>query len=94
MLDVPEPAVTAPTTATEEPPRSRRQRLIGFACSVGIFLVCYVLAAGPMSWVHKVVPFKPFRTAIEYVFAPIVWLTKHNLEPISSMIKAYVRLFR
>ena len=94
MSDAPQLVVAASTASTQEPPRSRKQRLIGLACAVGIFLVCYVLAAGPMAWLHKAVPFKPFRTATEYVFAPIVWLTKNNLEPFSSLIKAYVKIFR
>ena len=94
MSEVPPLAAVTATVSTQEPPRTRRQRLIGLGCTVGIFLVCYVLAAGPMAWLHKAVPFKPFRTAIEVLFAPIVWLTKHDLQPFSALIKAYVGLFR
>ena len=94
MSDAPALENASTVASDHEPLRTRTQRLVGFACSVGICLCGYILLAGPMAGLHQAIPFKPFRTAIEFFCAPIVWLTKNNLEPLSSFIKAYVGLFR
>lgn len=77
-----------------EPPRTKQQRRLALALSCMACLTIYVALSGPMAALHKKAQFKPLQSTIEVVFAPVVWLAKHRVEPLSSWLRAYVELFR
>jgi len=73
---------------------SRRQRvLVSLFCGM-TFLIIYVLSAGPMAGLHDVFEFEPFRDALEIVYVPVIVLAESDLEPVSSLLKGYIGLFR
>jgi|GEM_PF-5920965 len=77
-----------------EPPRTKQQKRAALLLSGGACVLLYVALSGPMAALHKTVKFKPLQSAIEIVFAPVVWIVTHRVEPLSSWLKAYVELFR
>ncbi len=88
-----EPQLTVEKTVPE-PPRTKQQRRVALALSGLAALTIYIALSGPMAALHKNAKFKPLQSTIEVVFAPVVWLAKHRVEPLSSWLRAYVDLFR
>ncbi len=77
-----------------EPPRTKRQKRVALLLSATSCFLLYVALSGPMSALHRTVKFKPLQTAIEVAFAPLVWVAKNKIEPLSSWLLAYMELFR
>ncbi len=81
-----------PREATEEP--TRRERVAaGLVCML-VFVVIYVLSAGPMAGLHTVFEFKQFQDALEVVYGPVIVLGESDIEPIASLLRSYIGLFR
>ncbi len=74
-------------------PKTMRERLTGAAFAAFGFGTMYFLLSGPMAFLHKRVAVGPFRSAIEILYAPIVFIVKNDIEPLATMLKAYVGLF-
>lgn len=58
------------------------------------FLLLYLIMAGPLVWVEDKMKFSPFTRSVETLYAPLVLVVKSDIKPASSMIKAYVGLFK
>lgn len=78
------------------PPASpgRAQKWFVGCLSSLAFLVSYLVSAGPMVALHRAVQADELRRIIEIVYAPLVFAVKHNLEPVASIMKWYLGLFR
>ncbi len=74
-------------------PKSLRQRVTGAAVAMFGASLMYVLMSGPLAFLHNKVAVGPFRTAIETMFAPVVFIVKNDIEPLSTIMKAYIGLF-
>lgn len=83
-----------PPSTEDEPPRTRRERLLAGVLAVSAFLLLYALSAGPMVGLVRTVKMRPFERAVEVLYAPLVIVVKKNVEPFSSILKWYVELFR
>ena len=81
------------TNPGEDPPTKRQKRVMAVVCT-GVFLLVYVLSAGPMAGLHKVAQFRHFRKALEFVYAPLIAIVKSDVEPFASVLKWYIELFR
>lgn len=79
--------------AAEAPP-TRGQKLKAVAVSAFGFMTFYLLSAGPMAGLHRILNVPGFQRAVEVVYAPVVFVVKRNVEPFSSVMKWYVDLFR
>ncbi len=79
--------------ATEVPP-TRGQKIKAAAVSVFGFVMFYLLSAGPMAGLHRILDVPGFQRAVEVVYAPVVFVVKRNVEPFSSVMKWYIDLFR
>lgn len=79
-------------TVTEPP--SRREKMAATTLCVFGFLTFYLLSAGPIAGLHKIVKIGAFQKAVEVIYAPVVLLVKGNIEPFSSIIKWYIGLFQ
>ena len=75
-------------------PRTLKQKAFGAGFAIAGFLLMYCLLAGPVAGIHRRVEFGPFRRAIEVLYAPIVVIVENDIEPVASIMKAYVQLFR
>lgn len=75
-------------------PRSRRQRIAATVLAIAAFLGGYVLSAGPIAGLHKVVKFKPLQKVIEVFYAPLVWVVEKRVEPFATPLRKYIGLFR
>jgi hypothetical protein len=73
---------------------TRRQRIaVGAVCTFAALAV-YVLSAGPMVWIARMVRLKQFDTLLQLVYAPLAFVVKHDLQPLSTLLKWYAGLFR
>ena len=75
-------------------PKSRRERLAAIAMSITGFLMFYVLSAGPMSGLVRVFKVSAFEKCFSIIYAPLVFIVKNDLKPVSTILKAYAELFR
>ncbi len=75
-------------------PRTWKQRACAGILGTAGFVSAYVLSAGPVAGLHKLVPFSWLRRAIELYYAPIVWLVQRGPRPIGQLLKWYIDLFR
>ncbi len=66
---------------------------MSFVCGC-LFLLVYVLTAGPMVKLLDVVNVDEFKTAVKYFYAPVVFLVEKNVEPFASVLKWYISLFK
>ena len=74
-------------------PKTLRQKLTGSAFAISGASMMYLLMSGPLAWLHNKVGVGPFKTAIETMFAPVVFVVKNDIQPFSSLLKAYIGLF-
>ena len=58
------------------------------------FLMLYFLLAGPMVWIEGKMKFPPFSRSVKVIYSPPARIVKSDLEPASSVVKAYVGLFK
>ncbi len=58
------------------------------------FLMLYFLLAGPLVWIEGKMKFPPFSRSVKVIYAPLARIVKSDLEPASSIVKAYVGLFK
>ncbi len=59
-----------------------------------VFLFVYVLSVGPMVGLHEVFELQEFQVALNVICAPLIALIETDIEPISSLLKWYIGLFR
>lgn len=59
-----------------------------------VFLTFYLGTVGPMAALHQSLKFKPLQKLIEIVYFPVVLAMKHEIEPLHTMMRWYVGLFR
>lgn len=78
--------------AAAEP--SRRERITASCVCALVFVIIYFLSAGPMAALHSAFEFKQFRDALEIVYGPLIVLGESDLEPVSSLVRSYIGLFR
>ncbi len=91
-------AVTStPEVSLDEPPASvrptARQRCLAGVAALAAFLTMYVALAGPVAFLHRIIPLQPFRAAIEILYAPVVFVVEHRVEPLATVLKAWIGLF-
>lgn len=77
----------------EEPPTMLQKAGVVAMCTAA-FLLLYFLLAGPLVWVDGKMKFPPFSRSVKVVYAPLARIVKSDLEPASSVVKAYVSLFK
>tara|TARA_R110002111_G_scaffold185031_3_gene250917 strand:- start:37723 stop:38127 length:405 start_codon:yes stop_codon:yes gene_type:complete len=66
---------------------------VSLMCIVA-FLFLYLIMSGPLVWMEGKMKFKPFSKSVKTVYAPLVKLVESDVKPASSVIKAYVGLFK
>ncbi len=64
------------------------------AMCAAAFLLLYFLLAGPLVWMEGKMKFPPFSQSVKVIYAPLAGIVKSDLEPASSVVKAYVGLFK
>lgn len=74
-------------------PKTRREKLFGAGLALFAFSVMYALTSGPVAFLHKNIQASPFRDVIEVLYAPIVFVVKNDVEPLATVMKAYIGLF-
>ena len=91
-----QPAPTQPAiddlTSHDRP--TKKQRVVMSIICFFVFLAVYVLSVGPMAGLHEVFEFRQFQGALEVIYAPLIALIEADVEPIASLLKWYVGLFR
>ena len=73
---------------------SVRQRMLAMAGSAVAFLVVYLVLAGPVAAIHRAVRFAPVQNAIEVVYAPVVFVVRNRVEPLATVMRAWIEVFR
>ncbi|MFH1301097.1 MAG: hypothetical protein ABIK07_08545 [Planctomycetota bacterium] len=84
------------STSTEpdpEKPTLKQKAGAGVMCFVA-FLFLYLIMSGPLVWMEGKMKFKPFSKSVKTVYAPLAKLVESDVKPASSVIKAYVGLFK
>ena len=76
------------------PQPTRIQRLTAGALCTLVFIVIYVASAGPMAGLHAVFEFQQFQDALEIVYGPVIAVGESDLEPVASLLRSYIGLFR
>ncbi|MCA9021354.1 MAG: hypothetical protein KDA74_14490 [Planctomycetaceae bacterium] len=66
---------------------------VGAMCAAA-FLMLYFLLAGPLVWIEGKMKFPPFSRSVKVIYAPLARIVKSDIEPASSIVKAYVGLFK
>ena len=62
--------------------------------TASVFFTFYLGTVGPMAALHQSLKFKPLQKLIEIVYFPVVLAMKHEIEPVYSVMRWYVGLFR
>ncbi len=78
----------------DEKPPTLLQKAGVVAMCTATFLLLYFLLAGPLAWVDGKMKFPPFSRSVKVIYAPLARIVKSDLEPASSVVKAYVGLFK
>tara|TARA_R110002095_G_scaffold126882_2_gene109964 strand:- start:2027 stop:2443 length:417 start_codon:yes stop_codon:yes gene_type:complete len=79
--------------ADVEQPTVVQKAGVSLMCFV-TFLFLYFIMSGPLAWMEGKMKFKPFSKSVKTVYAPLVKLVESDVKPASSVIKAYVGLFK
>lgn len=61
---------------------------------VAAALCFYVLSAGPMSGLARALELQSFRTAVEYVYKPLIVIVKKDVRPFSTALRWYAEIMR
>lgn len=78
----------------EEARLTRKERRLSVLLSALAFFVSYVLSAGPAVFMVKRFDLPMIGTIVKVLYAPLVLLVKLRIPLISSLIEAWVGLFR
>lgn len=91
------PEVSNPTladAADSEPALTKKERRLGcLYCSLAFF-ASYVITAGPAVFITRRFDQPMFSRIVEFLYAPLILITKMNVPIVSPVIKAWVQLFR
>ena len=72
----------------------RRERRLSIALSGLAFFVSYVITAGPAVFMVRRFDMPMFGAIVEMLYAPLIFLVRHNVPVIGPLIKVWVSLFR
>ena len=75
-------------------PVSRRERWLAGGLSLSGFLIFYVVSAGPVSGLAHAMKIQALTNVLQVIYAPLVFIVKHDLQPFSTILKAWAGLFR
>ena len=73
---------------------TRKQKVQMLVVCVFVFLLVYTLSIGPMAFFHKVFKFQQFQNSLEIVYAPLIAIVNNDIEPLSTVLRWYIGLFR
>lgn len=85
---------TATTAGSVKAESTPKQRLVVTSLCIAASLSFYVLSAGPMSGLARVIELRSFRKAVEVVYKPLVVIVRKDIRPFSTTLKWYAGLFR
>ena len=90
------PPTDAPVAIESEAtqPKSFGQAVRAAALCVAAAFCFYVLSAGPMSGLARASELQSFRTAVEYVYQPLIVIVKKDVRPFSTILRWYAGLFQ
>lgn len=94
MSDPTSPSNTPVVADDLAQPRSFGQSARVAALCFAVTFCFYVLSAGPMSGLARVVELQSFQSAVHVVYSPLVFVVKKDIRPVSTVLRWYAGLFR
>lgn len=88
------PVNTSLTPVSEVEQTTKLQKAGVAAMCAAAFMMLYFLLAGPLVWIEGKMKFPPFSRSVKVIYAPLARIVKSDIEPASSVVKAYVGLFK
>lgn len=73
---------------------TKKERRLGCLYSCLAFFVSYVITAGPAVFITRRFDQPMFSKIVEFLYAPLIVITKLNVPIVSPVIKAWVQLFQ
>ena len=82
-----------PDDSTDRPRSFGQAVRVAALCFAATFSL-YVLSAGPMSGLARVLELPSFQSAVQVVYFPLYVIVKKDVRPFSTALRWYAGLFR